>query len=122
MLVDQAREQINGSSVSSDNFAICVDEDLRIVDPIRVAFRYAANDRDRKLLRDVLEFGNCALRPVGRVLSNDRHRISGVGHFGKDDEVVADIFRAREEIANLAKVCVDITECALNLSNSNLHL
>ena len=56
------------------------------------------------------------------MLLNHRHRVAGVDHFRKNNELGARVFRERSEIANLTQVRAETSEHTGNLGSRNFHL
>ena len=56
-----------------------------------------------------------------RLLADDRHRVAGIRHFRKDNQLRARGLRALGEVAHLAHVRGDISECAGDLSDGDFH-
>ena len=56
-----------------------------------------------------------------RLLADDLHRVAGIRHFREDDQLRACGFRAFREVAHLAQVRGEISECAGDLGGGDLH-
>src|SRR5882724_5174877 len=109
-------------AIARNEFAARINEHLRVVDDVSDAFGNAGYDRERKFLRHYLKRGNSSFAPRLRQITDDGHRITGIGCLGKNDQLRAFVFRARGEVAHLAQVRVDVTKRAGNLSSGYFHL
>ena len=76
-------------AVLGDDLASRVNECLRIVNAVTVAIRYASDDRDRKFFCDLLQLRHGAFGPGLGAFLDDRHRIAGVRHLGKNHQISA---------------------------------
>src|SRR5262249_29957970 len=60
-------------SILGDHFAVGIDQDLSVKNRIAISIRYASDDGDRILFRDVSNFANRTISPASRVFLNHGH-------------------------------------------------
>src|SRR5450432_842123 len=98
-----------------------IDKNLSIEDAVTVPLRYPADDCDRTRPRNLLKLRDRPFRPGGRMSLNDRHRVAGICHLRKDDQLSACFSGPRGKLADFGEVRAENTERAGNLSGSDFH-
>src|SRR5439155_25086746 len=69
-----------------------------------------------------LKSGNESVVPMIGMLSDHRHRVTGISHLWKHDQLGARLFGAARKLTNLEKIRLRIAEQARDLGNCNFHL
>src|SRR5947207_203949 len=101
--------------------SLLIDKNLGIVNRCVISLRYAADDCDRKLPGGFLQTRDKSVDPRSSVILNYRHRVAGVDHLRRNDQLSASVFGSCTKVENLGEVCVWITEHTRNLSSRNFH-
>src|SRR5215211_1174077 len=70
---------------------------------------------------DLAKTGNKSAVPLIGVLLDYWHRVTGVGHLRKDDQLGAEVFCPARKIVNLGQIRFRIAERTRNLGDCDFH-
>src|SRR6266849_7273937 len=88
-----------GLAIFRFDVTLLIDKNLGIVNRCAIPLRYAANDCNRKLPGDFLEFKKESISPRSGVGLNSRRRVSGINHFWKNNQLRTSLLSSTRKVA-----------------------
>src|SRR6266849_967751 len=111
-----------GLAIFRCDVTLLIDKNLGIVNRCAIPLRYAANDCNRKLPGGFLKTRDKPVGPQSSMILHYPHRVAGINHFRKNNQLRASLLSSTRKVPNLEKICVRITEQTGDLSGSDLHV